>query len=149
MCSWQTGPVASAITFEVNRSIRSVVPVVNGRPLTELVADFESAAGMEPSGGYGGVFHVKQRFGPLDDYYRGAATAWSDDGFVELLSCEGCGEAGCWPLAVEIRVAGDTVSWTSFRQPHRPERDYSEFGPFTFSRAEYMAAVNAAADAIT
>jgi hypothetical protein len=50
-----------------------VVPIVDGRPLTELVARFESAAGMEPSGSYSGVIHVQQRFGPLDAYYLGAA----------------------------------------------------------------------------
>jgi hypothetical protein len=38
-----------------------------------------------------------------------------------------------------------------FANRYRPERDYSEFGPFTFtfSRAEYMAAVNTAASAVT
>jgi len=53
--------------------------------LIELVARFESAAGIEPSGGYGGVVHVRQRLGPLDAYYLGAAHQWNDDAFVELL----------------------------------------------------------------
>ena len=138
-----------AIAFEANRRDRSVVPIVDGRPLTELAARFESAAGMEPSGVYGGVIHVRQRFGPVDAYYLGAAHQWNDDGFVELLSCDGCGEAGCWPLEADIRVTDTAVSWTSFRQPHRPERDYSGFGPFTFSKPEYVAAVDAAARAIS
>lgn len=39
------------------------------------------------------------------------------------------------PRTIGFRVDRD------FRQPHRPERRYDGFGPFTFSRGEYEAAV--------
>ena len=39
-------------------------------------------------------------------------------------------------------IDGDQVSWHSFRQPHRPDRDYSGFGPFRFDAAAYRAALS-------
>jgi hypothetical protein len=34
------------------------------------------------------------------------------------------------------------VVWDRFKQPHRPERDYSLFGPFVFNAAQYSMAAN-------
>ena len=72
--------------------------------------------------------------GRLDNYFLEG-----DDTFV--LGCGGCGEVGCWPLGCRIRIDGEMVRWDSFSQPHRPNRDYSEFGPFIFERAQYLHAV--------
>jgi hypothetical protein len=35
----------------------------------------------------------------------------------------------------------DHVSWSGFSQPHRPQWDYSPFGPFAFERLEYDLAI--------
>ncbi|MBE9604074.1 hypothetical protein IAI18_04295 [Acetobacteraceae bacterium H6797] len=37
------------------------------------------------------------------------------------------------------------VTWHRFTQPHRPARDYTAFGPFTFERQAYERAVALAA----
>jgi hypothetical protein len=57
-------------------------------------------------------------------------------GGIYLLVCT-CGEAGCWPLIAAVYQKDDMICWDGFIQPHRRERDYSEFGPFKFSRAQY------------
>jgi hypothetical protein len=35
----------------------------------------------------------------------------------------------------------NTVVWEAFKQEHRPERDYSQFGPFVFDAKHYRDAV--------
>jgi len=59
---------------------------------------------------------------------------------IYLLGCT-CGEVGCWPLIASVYKKDDTICWDGFVQPHRRERDYSEFGPFAFSRTQYDDAV--------
>jgi hypothetical protein len=39
-------------------------------------------------------------------------------------------EWGCWPLLARIAVTDELVTWDSFEQPHRKERDCTVFGPF-------------------
>jgi hypothetical protein len=46
-----------------------------------------------------------------------------------------------------VAATADEVTWTSFRQPYRSDRDYSAFGPFTFRRHDYEAAITAIAPA--
>lgn len=108
-----------------------VVPWIDGTALTELVRAFERDRNFEPIGGYGGItpefFH---------DFVAGLDT-------IYVLGCS-CGEVGCWPLMCRVKSDGALVIWDEFRQPYRPERDYSEFGPFVFDRAEYTAAVEQA-----
>ena len=58
----------------------------------------------------------------------------------QTLGCQ-CGEWGCWPLETRLRLADGVVTWDSFRQPHRPKRDYSGFGPFRFDEQQYRDAV--------
>jgi hypothetical protein len=58
-----------------------------------------------------------------------------------LLGCGDCGELGCWPLQGRIGRKGNIVIWDSFSQPHRPLRDYSNFGPFLFDLEPYRTAV--------
>jgi hypothetical protein len=58
-----------------------------------------------------------------------------------LLGCQ-CGEVGCWPLAARIVKTGNTMVWDMFRQEHRPDRDYSSFGPFTFDAEQYKTVIN-------
>ena len=48
-----------------------LTPVVDERPLTELIAEFESRQGYSPSGGYGGLVSDHFRFGDLSRYFLG------------------------------------------------------------------------------
>jgi hypothetical protein len=121
----------------------AVLPVVNGTPLTELISAFEAAQHFEPAGGYRGLIPQFFNYGRFDRYFMGEFESggnWAQIGCVYLLGCD-CGEVGCWPLECQIQVDGDAVVWHSFKQPHRPERDYSIFGPFVFDARQYREAV--------
>jgi hypothetical protein len=118
-----------------------LTPVVDGRPLTELVTEFESRQGYSPSGGYAGLVPDRFHFGDLPRYFLGQEDEqWPKPGYAWLLACD-CGEAGCWPLEARIIVGTETVTWTGFAQPHRRTRDYQGFGDFVFNRASYEYAV--------
>lgn len=123
----------------------TVTPLVDGASLADLIEQFESAKTMEPAGGYAGIVPWYFNFGPLTAYFLGESTVdyWRDLGKVALLGCE-CGEVGCWPLFARVTVADSEVAWSEFEQPHRPARDYSEFGPFEFDLGEYRAALELA-----
>lgn len=122
----------------------AMTPVLSGTPLPQLIALFEKEKAFEPSGGYAGIVPKNLRYGPLDRYFMGL----SDDPLfakdLYLLGCT-CGEVGCWPLRGRISKRGNIMVWDSFRQPHRPQRDYSEFGPFVFEVEPYERAVRDAA----
>ena len=45
-------------------------------------------------------------------------------------------------LAVNAKEP-ECLVWDGFRQPRRPERDYSNFGPFIFGERQYREAVAA------
>jgi hypothetical protein len=82
-------------------------------------------------------------YGPLDRYFMGnfdPDSHWKNLGGIWLLGCE-CGEVGCWPLQCSVRSDGHMVTWDNFKQPHRPERSYSQFGPFIFAQDRYEATV--------
>ena len=118
-----------------------VVPVVDNIELTARAHDFERAHDMEPPGSYGGLIPGWFKFGPATVHYFALESAFVDeDGRIPLLGCE-CGEWGCWPLLARVVADEKTVTWTDFRQPHRKERDYFGFGPFTFGRVEYERAL--------
>jgi hypothetical protein len=122
----------------------SITPLVGGVPLTQLIANFEKAKEYDPAGSYAGIVPVLFRYGPLDEYFLGESepdSYWGKMGGVYVLGCS-CGEAGCWPLQCRIRVEGEEVIWSDFRQPHRPLRDYSEFGPFHFDGGQYRDAID-------
>ena len=44
---------------------------------------------------------------------------------------------GRQPLPSKVEARDDVVIWRDFGNEHRPESDYSGFGPFTFDRAAY------------
>ncbi|GAB3944214.1 hypothetical protein GCM10029976_067960 [Kribbella albertanoniae] len=105
------------------------VPLVNGVSLVELITRYERGEGLDPAGGYAGL--VLDNFSSIRGYLVGEpSTPYA------LLGCN-CGDMGCWPLQAQIHADADTVTWDSFRQPHRPDWDYSGFGPFVFDRAQY------------
>ena len=121
----------------------AITPYVNGKSLVEVVSAFEREQCFDPVGGYGGLIPEWFNYGPLDRYFLGdfePNTYFANIGRVYLLGCE-CGEVGCWPLSAHIKTEGDSVMWTTFRQPHRPQRDYSAFGPFIFDADLYRQAV--------
>jgi hypothetical protein len=125
-----------------------LTPVVDGRPLTELVAEFETSHGYLPAGGYGGLMHGDFRMRDLARYFLGHDDhQWTRPGYVWLLGCD-CGEVGCWPLEARIVTDDETVIWTEFEQPHRPARDYQSFGDFVFDRTAYEQAVRRAVEAL-
>jgi hypothetical protein len=126
-------------------SARELVPVVSARTLADLAAAFETDQGFTPAGRYMGLVLDYYDFGDLTRYLTGVEESWEGDQ-VQLLSCS-CGEWGCWPLVASVTVTPGTVMWSGFRNPHRDDRDYSLFGPFTFRAADYHAAASSAAAA--
>lgn len=112
----------------------AAVPVIDGRLLTDLVEEFEANGGLQPAGGYGGLVFEFFDFGPLNEYF-------CREGIISVLGCA-CGEVGCWPLRCRIKADGGTITWDDFSQPYRPDRDYSNFGPFRFDSAQYLGAIS-------
>jgi hypothetical protein len=123
---------------------REVVPFVDGTSLVELVGSFERQRGLSPAGGYAGIIPAHFNFGDLTRYYLGVENQrWPRAGTVWLLGCD-CGEVGCWPLEARIERTDEHVKWSGFRQPFRTQWRYDDFGPFTFERGQYDAAVTEA-----
>jgi hypothetical protein len=123
----------------------SVTPSVDSTSLGELVAAFEAEQHFEPAGGYGGLIPQFFNHGSFDRYLLGEFdedSYWARRDGIYLLGCS-CGEVGCWPLLCKVEVDGGTVTWSRFRQPHRPDRDYSQFGPFVFDADQYREVVAA------
>jgi hypothetical protein len=120
----------------------TVIPVIDRNSLIDMVTTFETENLFEPAGGYGpGIdFYCSQRFKDLENFFFGRNDPGViDEGKIWLLGCSGCGELGCWPLICSVSTAGNTVVWDRFHQPHRPQRDYSQFGAFTFTLDQYCA----------
>jgi hypothetical protein len=137
--------VADVVRFSVLATEpRQLMPEVNGVPLVDLVATFETGRGYRPTGGYAGLVLDHFDFGDLSRYFLGLGDGqWPRPGRAWLLGCD-CGEVGCWPLEVAIDVESARVGWSGFAQPHRPAWDYTGFGPFVFVRDQYDRAVSAA-----
>lgn len=111
---------------------------LDGTALVELVRTFETAHGFDDTGNYGGAF-PESFLRPGPDV---GTHPTSPD--VEVLDC-GCSIPGCWPLATRVTWLDEEVTWSSFRNAQRPERDYSGFGPFVFERTAYESALATAA----
>src|SRR5579863_9305503 len=101
--------------LEQGKNILSIIPVVNGGRLTELIEEYERGRKFEPLGGYAGLVPSNFKFGPLDLYFL-AETGMThlEIGGHYLLGCT-CGEVGCWPLTARISVSKETVVWDRFR----------------------------------
>ena len=130
------------LAFELtdNKGVIAITPSIDGIALSTLVTDFEEASGYhDPAGGYGGLVPAFLSYGPLDTYFRGQAGNQGEsdrDNEIYVLACD-CGEVGCWPLVASVVETSQGYRWESFRQPYRPKRDYSAFGPFEFERQHY------------
>jgi hypothetical protein len=135
--------VLRTVSFEIGSgNVLAVMPYVEGASLAALVEAYERAKGYHPAGGYGGLITTYFKRRPPVEYFTGKSESEYGRGIIYLLGCT-CGEVGCWPLIASVNQKDDTIRWNGFVQPHRRGRDYSEFGPFTFSRAQYE---NAAQD---
>lgn len=117
-----------------------VVPIIHGVPLTSRVAAYERDRDYDLPGTYVGVPAYWLRL----DFEQGTKGLgyFDTSDYVELLTCNGCFELGCWPLEAKIAVDSETVTWSGFRQPHRRRQTYEGFGPFTFERSDYERAVD-------
>jgi hypothetical protein len=141
--------MTNVIAFDVGRGggdgATIITPCIDGVLLTILVEQFEHARGMtDPAGGYGGLIPEFFAYGPLDRYFLGESERpcfANTPGRIYVLGCE-CGEVGCWPLVCLVSTSDRAITWQSFEQPHRPERDYSSFGPFVFDAEQYEAALH-------
>lgn len=111
------------------------MPCIDSQPLAALVAAFETARNFDVQGGYTGVIPRGRPWNrvvfPAEFVLADPVFGRTGDGSVILLECM-CGVEGCWPLLGRVRLSDATVIWDDFCQPHRPARDYTGFGPFTF-----------------
>lgn len=125
--------------FERGGTAKIVTPCVDSVPLTSLIADFEVENSWEPAGGYAGLVPAHFRFGSLDQYFLGnpESEGFISLGKIALLGCN-CGEWGCWPLMAQVTIDEQRICWSDFEQPYRRERNYSDFGPFSFNPAQYL-----------
>ena len=121
----------------------AVTPWIGGEPFTELVARFERIAGFDdPAGGYAGINCDVGDLSPALERFAVPNGGTGSRRHTELLGCA-CGTVDCWPLKAVVVTERDRVIWREFRQPFRPAREYSEFGPFAFDRSAYDAALAA------
>lgn len=130
------------------KDAETVEILVDGELLTDLVRDTESESAAKEgrpdlAGKYGGLpwenVATNLLLGEADGIW-GVLEHEQGPHRVPLLLCD-CGEPGCWPLLASIEVTADHVTWRDFRQPHRPNWDYSRLGPFSFDKTQYLAAL--------
>ena len=148
------------LDFELDEEVDGthlIVPFVDGRPFEDLVEQYELQNNMDAAGGYGGMVAEGCDLDALPDYFRGLRHSYPEARRIprwrrarhggrlplgtgrqriQVLSCGGCGEGGCWPGEVLVTAGPEQVTWVDFRNPHRPARDYSGFG-FLFDRRQY------------
>ena len=138
----------ASISFDIGdfEGAVSVIPVINGRLLTDMIDAFEKGHQYDPARGYGGLIPSWFKYGPLDRYFLGnfeENSYFEKMGGIYVLGCGDCGEVGCWPLVARVSSSMKSFVWDRFEQPHRKQRDYSEFGPFVFDAKQYRNAVSA------
>lgn len=133
----------SEFSFEIQPipqlKTKSLRLLVNGVDFADQITAYEESLNYHPAGGYGGLIPDFFNYGHLTDYLLGRThqdSYFSDLGRIYLLGCD-CGEVGCWPILGSVIASDQHVVWRDFLQPHRPDRDYSGFGPFFFDLNDY------------
>ena len=125
---------------KVGRSGKMVMPVVDGVSLAERVLAFEQEQGWRTEATVGGQYEALilscAWYAPMNHHFLGWGGTMGSGGKTVLLVC-GCGISSCWPLIAHIEADWEQVVWSEFAQPHRPQWDYSGFGPFVFDREAY------------
>src|SRR5689334_10659452 len=150
--------MTNVIEFRVDRTpagsgdLHDLVSIhIDGRPLVEIMRVIESKMAAEEGHPHlAGGYHPWVKPDAAEAHYLGMhQEKWGKSQTkTAVLECE-CGCPGCWPLLCEIVVGIDEVKWIDFEQPHRRKDsgasfwDYSFFSGFTFSKAQYLAALAA------
>lgn len=142
----------------LGRAFHQIEIRLNGVPLLDLVTDAEqgptqrefderAAAGEDPEGlriepgryMYPTIGQVERTgelsFGNAQRYFVLEPND-EDFGATVLLGCD-CGEPCCWMLIINCQTDGHTITWSQFRQFHRPDWQYG-LGPYRFDAAEYQ-----------
>lgn len=127
--------------------VDAVAIFVNGRDLVkslrEVELPFASREGRSDRAGHYAGLPPEEVFLP-SPRLLGEPTTYYDhddpDGRIAVLGCV-CGDVGCWPFRVGIRLREDVVIWDDFQQPHRLSWDYAGLRPFVFDRREYVSAL--------
>ena len=114
-----------------------IVPVLNYKTLAERVMAFEQEQGWTHGDTYSGLAPRVHCYGSSQEHFLGMSRsiAWNG-GKTPLLICS-CGVPTCWPLLARVEADETWVTWSEFEQPHRPQWDYTGFGPFRFDREDY------------
>jgi hypothetical protein len=90
---------------EIDGGALSLMPCIDGTPLTTLISEFETSNGhTDPAGGYGGLIPSYFNYGPLTPYFcgpTGGQGGGDNDKEIYVLGCV-CGEVGCWPLMTSV-----------------------------------------------
>ena len=118
-----------------------IVPLIDERDLVDWVAEYERWHDFHMPGAYAGLWPKHEEKDSTVEYLM-----WNMKQGVpcerRLLGCN-CSVPDCWPLLATISLTDGRVIWDQFRQPFRPEQDYSAFGPIVFKRDQYVNAVRA------
>ena len=121
---------------------------INGRNLADILREVEmpfAAREGKPdlAGSYVGL-PLEEVFLPSPRLLGEPATYYDHDypeGKIAVLGCV-CGDVGCWPFLVRIKLQEDAVVWDGFEQPHRRAWRYDEMRPLVFDRAQYLSALD-------
>ena len=131
-------------TKEVNgKKFHSISILIDGKNLIDELRTYETPFATSeghPSlaGAYKGLppgVLYNNITNPSESYY-------STENKSDILDCV-CGNAGCWPMTVQIINKERTVIWANFEQFHRAKEsgsfwDYGSFGFFEFDKNEYL-----------
>lgn len=126
-----------------DHQFKSVTIQINGKDIIELLKTYEL-----PLAKRDGSENIAGCYSGLtpDELHRHltkpADHDLDDEGRVSILECE-CGCDGCWPMKMKVTETDDKIIWSDFEQPHRSKDssqfwDYTNFGQFTFDKAEYL-----------
>jgi hypothetical protein len=109
-----------------------VATVINGRPLLDMVYDYEYERKLSHALNY------EYNFAPrLYEYLTKPKSRFHNE--VVLMICGGCFEEGCWPFLVRPQEADDCVIWDEFDTSYSYDLycGGKKFGAFRFDKAEY------------
>jgi hypothetical protein len=115
----------------------------------EMWRQEREAEGNEDTVGHRSFVRTRHNGLPLDElgdpsrhFLGGPALDFTDPdtGTTVVLGCS-CGVRECRPLLAVVTLAPDTVTWSGFRRPFRPEWGELPVGPYVFFRPAYEAAL--------